>query len=110
MLFPIQWEEPFGLVLIESMACGTPVFAFPGGAVPEVVSEGISGTISTSVVEMASAITTQTFTPSVVRSWAETMFSIENMVDRYVELYGMILKRKIDPGKMTIRSARGTAA
>lgn len=110
ILFPIQWEEPFGLVLIESMACGTPAFAFPGGAVPEIISEGISGTISTSVAGMVSAITTQTFTPSVVRNWAETMFSVETMVDRYVELYRMILKRKYDPGKMAIHSARGTAA
>ncbi len=43
MLFPIQWNEPFGLVMIEAMACGTPVLALPGGAVEEVVCDGISG-------------------------------------------------------------------
>ncbi len=43
MLFPIQWNEPFGLVMIEAMACGTPVLALPGGAVEEVVRDGISG-------------------------------------------------------------------
>src|SRR6185312_5084153 len=45
MLFPIQWDEPFGLVMVESMACGTPVLALRGGSVPEVVQDGISGVV-----------------------------------------------------------------
>src|SRR5437764_4287804 len=45
MLFPIQWNEPFGLVMVEAMACGTPVLAMPGGSVPEVVRDGVSGYI-----------------------------------------------------------------
>lgn len=110
MLFPIQWEEPFGLVLIESMACGTPVFAFPGGAVSEIVSDGISGCISNSVADMASAIVKRTFTPSVVRNWAETMFSVETMVDRYVDLYRTILNRKVGRGPTSVRSAKESAA
>jgi glycosyltransferase involved in cell wall biosynthesis len=110
MLFPIQWQEPFGLVLIESMACGTPVFAFPGGAVSEVVSDGISGQITNSVEEMASSITSQTYSPSMVRDWAETMFSVETMVDRYLDLYRGILNRKIERGQRTMQSAKETAA
>ncbi|TMP93886.1 MAG: glycosyltransferase family 4 protein [Verrucomicrobia bacterium] len=51
MLFPIQWNEPFGLVMLEAMACGTPVLAMPGGSVPEVVREGISGHICRSVMQ-----------------------------------------------------------
>jgi glycosyltransferase involved in cell wall biosynthesis len=43
MLFPIQWKEPFGLVMLEAMACGTPVLAMPGGSVSEVVRDGVSG-------------------------------------------------------------------
>src|SRR6476661_2490130 len=43
MLFPIQWNEPFGLVMVEAMACGTPVLALRGGSVPEVVRDGVSG-------------------------------------------------------------------
>ena len=45
MLFPIQWNEPFGLVMAAAMACGTPVLASPGGSVPEVVQNGVSGYI-----------------------------------------------------------------
>ena len=43
LLFPINWREPFGLVMIEAMACGTPVIAYPLGSVPEVVEEGVTG-------------------------------------------------------------------
>ena len=55
-LFPIEWEEPFGLVMIESMACGTPVVATRFGAVPEVIDHGRSGLIVDDVAEMVSAI------------------------------------------------------
>src|SRR5205823_8894499 len=53
MLFPIEWDEPFGLVMIEAMACGTPVLAFHGGSVPEIVKDGVSGYICKSLDEMA---------------------------------------------------------
>ena len=53
LLFPIQWNEPFGLVMIEAMACGTPVLALPGGAVEEIVADGVSGWICANVGEMA---------------------------------------------------------
>ena len=56
MLFPIDWEEPFGLVLIESMLVGTPVIAFPRGSVPEVIEEGVTGFIVRSAAEMADRI------------------------------------------------------
>src|SRR5262249_18294237 len=53
MLFPVQWDEPFGLVMIESMACGTPVLACGGGSVDEVVKEGISGHVRATASELA---------------------------------------------------------
>jgi glycosyltransferase involved in cell wall biosynthesis len=81
------------------MACGTPVFAFPGGAVQEIVSEGISGSISTTVEQMAEDVQSQVFLPTVVRNWVETMFSLESMVKRYVELYRDVLGRRSGTGK-----------
>jgi len=53
MLFPIQWDEPFGLVLIEAMASGTPVLALPDGSVSEIVADGISGYVCHSIEKMA---------------------------------------------------------
>jgi glycosyltransferase involved in cell wall biosynthesis len=56
LLFPIDWPEPFGLVMIEAMACGTPVIAFRRGSVPEVVEDGVSGFVVESVEEAARAV------------------------------------------------------
>jgi glycosyltransferase involved in cell wall biosynthesis len=55
MLFPIQWEEPFGLAMAEAMVVGTPVLAFPRGAAPEIVEEGLTGFIVQNVTEMVAA-------------------------------------------------------
>lgn len=87
MLFPIEWEEPFGLVLVEAMACGTPVFAFARGAVSEIVAPGISGAICKSVPDMAAQVLSKRFNPETVRAWAELNFSLDRMTDRYVDLY-----------------------
>jgi glycosyltransferase involved in cell wall biosynthesis len=91
LLFPIQWSEPFGLVMLEAMACGTPVFAFPGGSVPEIVQPGISGAISSTAEEMADAARNTTYSPQAVRSWVEQRFSVDIMVQRYAALYEGIL-------------------
>ncbi len=56
LLFPIQWEEPFGLVMIESLACGTPVIAYPRGSVNEILSNGQSGFIVHQVEEAIQAV------------------------------------------------------
>jgi glycosyltransferase involved in cell wall biosynthesis len=87
MLFPIQWDEPFGLVMIEAMACGTPVLAMPRGSVPEVVKDGVSGWICGSVDELADRARHLTIAPSTVRAYVEREFSIERMTDLYIELY-----------------------
>jgi glycosyltransferase involved in cell wall biosynthesis len=94
MLFPIQWNEPFGLAMVEAMACGTPVLAMPGGSVPEVVREGISGHICRNVREMASRVLNLNFKPAAVRAYVEQNFSIEKMASRYAALYQDILSRK----------------
>lgn len=87
MLFPIQWNEPFGLVMVEAMACGTPVLALPGGSVPEIVSEGVSGHICRSISEMTKRLRNLNIKPSTVRRYVEDNFSIERMVRSYVTLY-----------------------
>jgi glycosyltransferase involved in cell wall biosynthesis len=87
MLFPIQWNEPFGLVMVEAMACGTPVVALPGGSVPEVVVEGVSGHICRSIREMTSCIRNLNIKPADVRRYVEENFSVEVMVRKYLQLY-----------------------
>jgi glycosyltransferase involved in cell wall biosynthesis len=87
MLFPIQWNEPFGLVMVEAMACGTPVLAMPGGSVQEVVRDGISGYACRSVREMAKRVRESKFDAAIIRSYVEENFSIEKMVKAYLTLY-----------------------
>ena len=87
-LFPIDWEEPFGLVMIESMACGTPVIATRRGAVPEVIEDGVSGIIVDDYREMADALErADALDPLECRRYVEERFSPERMVDDYVRAY-----------------------
>jgi len=89
MLFPIQWNEPFGLVMVEAMACGTPVLALPGGAVEEIVENGVSGFVCHSVDEMAQRCKnlSQTVPAAAARQYVEERFSLERMVSAYAKLY-----------------------
>jgi len=88
MLFPIQWNEPFGLVMIEAMACGAPVLAFSGGAVEEVVPPGVAGFICKDVKEMAArAADAAKLDSARVREYVDREFSLEKMVSRYAELF-----------------------
>lgn len=91
MLFPIQWDEPFGLVMVESMACGTPVLAFRGGSVDEVVKDGVSGFIGQSVDDIVEYLKDMSIDPVSVRAYAEDYFSSERMASDYIRLYGEIL-------------------
>jgi glycosyltransferase involved in cell wall biosynthesis len=91
MLFPIQWNEPFGLVMIEAMACGTPVIALRGGSVAEVVVDGISGYVCENVEQMVERARNLSLVPLVVRQYAEKNFSVNVMVKKYIDLYTEIL-------------------
>jgi len=91
MLFPIQWNEPFGLVMVEAMACGTPVLAMPGGSVPEVVREEVSGHICRTVVQMSKRARELNFNPRAVRQYVEDNFSIERMAKQYAGVYERLL-------------------
>jgi glycosyltransferase involved in cell wall biosynthesis len=93
-LFPIRWEEPFGLVMIESMACGTPVIATRWGAVPEVIADGRSGIIVADHTEMAAALPkADALEPLECRRYVEERFSAERMVGDYVAAYSLVLER-----------------
>jgi glycosyltransferase involved in cell wall biosynthesis len=87
-LFPIDWEEPFGLVMIESMACGTPVLATRVGAVPEVIEDGRSGIIVDDYRMMPAALAhVDEIDPVECRRYVEERFSPERMVAGYVDAY-----------------------
>jgi glycosyltransferase involved in cell wall biosynthesis len=88
LLFPIDWPEPFGLVMIEAMACGTPVIAFRHGSVPEVVEHGISGFIVDSVNEAVAAVRAASrLDRAGVRGAFEAGFTAERMAIDYLALY-----------------------
>jgi glycosyltransferase involved in cell wall biosynthesis len=87
-VFPIQWDEPFGLVMIEAMACGTPVIATPFGAVPEVITDGLNGFIATSVEDMVDAVNrVDRISPDVCRAVVEQRFAPSVMTDGYEHVY-----------------------
>jgi glycosyltransferase involved in cell wall biosynthesis len=87
-LFPIEWEEPFGLVMIEAMACGTPVIATRYGAVPEVIEDGRSGIIVDDYRDMPAALErADALDPLEIRRYVESRFSRERMVADYVAAY-----------------------
>ncbi len=98
MVFPIQWDEPFGLVMIEAMACGTPVLALPGGSVREIVRNSTAGYLCHSVDELAVRARELAAgappRPEDARRYAEENFTIERMVAQYAELYTEIAGRK----------------
>nr|MEA2797215.1 hypothetical protein [Phenylobacterium sp.] len=88
LLFPIDWPEPFGLVMIEAMACGTPVVAYDHGSVPEIVEDGLTGFIVRSEDEAVAALhRIPTLDRRRVRARFETRFSAAAMALRYQDLY-----------------------
>jgi len=88
LLFPINWPEPFGLVMIESMACGTPVIAFKSGSVPEILEDGFTGFVVENAEEAADAVNKLDllYRPS-IRSRFEERFSARAMAREYLAIY-----------------------
>ena len=96
MLFPIQWDEPFGLVMIEAMACGTPVLAMPGGSVREVIREGIGGHVRDTAAELAVCARDLKIDPKSIRKYVEKVFSAERMAKDYIRLYKELARDQSD--------------
>jgi len=96
LIFPIRWNEAFGLVMVEAMACGTPVIAFDNGAVPEVVENGVTGWVVKSgdeegLVEAIKNI--KKLDREKIRKVAEEKFNAKRMVDDYEKIYQQIVKK-----------------
>lgn len=98
LLFPIRWEEPFGMVVIEAMACGTPVVALRRGAVPELIVDGQTGIIVNEPTELAAGIAqARSIDPASCRKHVETDFTAEVMAEGYEAVYRQTLAMAPEP-------------
>jgi len=92
MLFPIDWAEPFGLAMIEAMACGTPVITRPCGSVPEVMKPGVSGFVASEVDQLVAAVgKIDSISRAGCRRYFEERFTTEQMVDNYERVYQQVI-------------------
>ena len=88
LLFPIDWPEPFGLVMIEAMACGTPGVAFPSGSVSEVVDDGETGFVAKGIEEAVEAVSqAKSLDRARVRAGFERRFTVDRMASAYLDIY-----------------------
>jgi glycosyltransferase involved in cell wall biosynthesis len=95
LLFPINWSEPFGIVLIEAMACGLPVIAYPRGSVPEIIEDGVSGFLVHDTAEAANRIRSlSTIDRRKCRKAFERNFSVQRMAHDYLTIYERMVKRE----------------
>jgi glycosyltransferase involved in cell wall biosynthesis len=111
LLFPIDWPEPFGMVLIEAMACGTPIIAWNHGSVPEIVEHGKNGFIVNSIRDAAAAVVESvTLDRAECRAVFEARFTADRMAADYVSIYEKLLERSVSRGRQEgqrDRSRRG---
>jgi glycosyltransferase involved in cell wall biosynthesis len=108
LLFPIDWPEPFGLAMIEAMACGTPVVAFNCGSVPEVVSDGVTGYIVEDIDDAVEAISRlDAIDRAGVRREFERRFTTERMADDYLAIYRSLVQSNPVPFEVLAGSEAG---
>jgi len=94
ILFPIEWEEPFGMVMIEAMSCGTPVIAYDRGSVPEIIKDGVTGFIVKDRAGMIEAVKKiDQIKRKNCRKRVEQMFSEKRMVEKYEVIYKRVIER-----------------
>jgi glycosyltransferase involved in cell wall biosynthesis len=95
LLNPISWREPFGMAMLESLACGTPVVGCPQGAAPEIVEHGLTGYLGDTDEELvAGLLSLDRIDRGVCRQQAEMRFSVERMVEGYLQVYEMQRSRQ----------------
>lgn len=95
LLTPVQWPEPFGLVMIEAMACGTPVIGYPRGSVPEVIEDGVSGFVVRGVQQAADAVrAVPALSRKRCRDYFERRFSAARMCEDYLAIYRQLLENE----------------
>lgn len=95
LINPIQWPEPFGLVMVEAMACGTPVLTFPAGAAPEIVDDGETGFLCRDLESMCDRVANVAeLDRNACRAAVERRFSLRGMAQKYVELFEQVVERK----------------
>jgi len=95
LLFPIDWPEPFGLVMIEALACGTPVVAFRCGSTPEIIEDGATGfLVDTMEQAVAAAAKAHELDREAIRARFDLRFSATAMARRYLDVYGDLLARR----------------
>jgi glycosyltransferase involved in cell wall biosynthesis len=111
LLFPIDWPEPFGLVMIEAMACGTPVIAFRNGSVPEVLQHGLTGFIVESVEQAVQAVRqVPGLSRPAIRRAFEERFDVARMAHDYLHVYRRMVRYGPPPGRGTARLSGSRAA
>jgi len=111
LLFPIDWPEPFGLVMIEAMSCGTPVLAYACGSVPEILENGVTAFIVSSMDEAcAAAPALATLNRAAIRQQFDMRFSVATMARNYVGLYESLRSQPLRRHKRTPREFESVAA
>ncbi|MFD9701151.1 glycosyltransferase family 4 protein [Lentzea sp. NPDC059081] len=109
LLFPIRWEEPFGLVMAEALACGTPVVALRRGSVPEVVTHGETGWVCDTPDELAEALRgIGSLSPARCRADAEERFDVALMARRYESVYRSVVARAAGRGERGLELVGGS--
>ena len=112
LLFPIDWPEPFGLVMIEAMSCGTPVVAWRNGSVPEVMKDGVSGRVVDSIKDAVAAVDeVMNMDRRGVRKYFEKRFAVRRMAEDYIRIFETLVDgHKQAPCKVDARSGQQRAA
>src|SRR4030095_14930083 len=108
LLFPIDWPEPFGLVMIEAMACGTPVIAWSRGSVPEVIEDGVSGVVVESEAEAVAAIgRIRGLDRRRIRERFDQRFTARRMAEEYVGSYRLLASMSQSQTASEVKHTRG---